>query len=74
MKSNDSILDLSNSLNLDDLVCLYDCVDLQLRRMQLSCCPDTLKKYFNQLNKLLSNIHRVILLKERLDNPPLVKE
>ena len=63
-------LDLSKDLSLDDLVCLYNCVDFELSRLQLSCCPDTLKKYFNQLNKLLSHIHHDILLKERTLNPP----
>lgn len=48
-------------LKLDDLMCLYQLVDSQLCNVRLSCMPNTLVSYFNQLNRILSIIHADIL-------------
>lgn len=52
-------------LSLDDLVCLYNCVDYELQRFALSSTPETLRKYFNQLSHLLSVIHSDIIDKNK---------
>lgn len=48
-------------IKLDDLLCMYNLIDSELNNIRLSCMPDTLVSYFNQLNRLLSIIHAEIL-------------
>ena len=50
-------------LELDDLVCLYNCVDYEYQRFQLCTQPETLKDYYNQLSRILSVIHSEVIKK-----------
>ena len=52
-----------NDLSLDDLVCLYNCVDCEFQRFQLSTQPETLRDYYNQLSRILSFIHSEVIKK-----------
>ena len=55
-------------LKLDELLCIYHSLEMELQRLSISCMPDSMRNYWNQLTKIETYMRSLIIEEEKNNN------